>query len=297
MNWRKLGKVIECKNLNDWMVSHTSVPFAVHLWENVFRFYFSVRNKKNQSQASFVDFDLSTMQIVNQLEKAPLLSPGGKDDFDTSGVTLSCYCAENDTFYYLGWHLPKNAPFANQIGLASFRGDILEKYEHNPVLGQCEIEPYTFGYPWVVKAKKQYFMWYDTNFFWNLQNPKNYKFPLRVALSSDGINWKKCYHTCIELKDQERAIARPCVIYENDLFKMWYSIDVGGKYKLGYAQSEDGLSWLRLDDEIGISNSLQGWDSEEIAYPCVFDHQDKRYMLYNGNEYGKTGFGLAILEN
>ncbi len=34
-----------------------------------------------------------------------------------------------------------------------------------------------------------------------------------------------------------------------------------------------------------------------ICYPFIFDHKGKRYMLYNGNDYGKTGFGLAVLEN
>ena len=34
-----------------------------------------------------------------------------------------------------------------------------------------------------------------------------------------------------------------------------------------------------------------------IEYPHVFDHNGKRHMLYNGNNYGKTGFGLAVLEN
>jgi len=31
-----------------------------------------------------------------------------------------------------------------------------------------------------------------------------------------------------------------------------------------------------------------------IEYPYVFYHKEKRYMLYNGNGFGKTGFGLAV---
>jgi hypothetical protein len=33
-----------------------------------------------------------------------------------------------------------------------------------------------------------------------------------------------------------------------------------------------------------------------IQYPHVFDHNGERYMLYIGNEYGKTDFGLAVLD-
>ena len=33
-----------------------------------------------------------------------------------------------------------------------------------------------------------------------------------------------------------------------------------------------------------------------VAYACVFDHRGSRYMLYNGNGYGETGIGWAVLE-
>jgi len=55
------------------------------------------------------------------------------------------------------------------------------------------------------------------------------------------------------------------------------------------------LRWKRKDREVGIDVSASGWDSEMIEYPFVFDHKGERYMLYNGNGYGKTGIGLAVL--
>ena len=76
---------------------------------------------------------------------------------------------------------------------------------------------------------------------------------------------------------------------------MWYSYR-GASYRIGYAESHDGRQWRRLDTRVGIDVSLAGWDSEMIEYPFVFDHKELRYMLYNGNGYGKTGFGLAVLE-
>jgi hypothetical protein len=58
----------------------------------------------------------------------------------------------------------------------------------------------------------------------------------------------------------------------------------------------DGDNWVRKDDESGIDVSAEGWDSQMICYPFVMDHKGERYMLYNGNGYGRTGFGVAILE-
>ena len=76
---------------------------------------------------------------------------------------------------------------------------------------------------------------------------------------------------------------------------MWYS-HRGETYRIGYAESEDGLAWQRKDEEAGPDVSGAGWDSEMVEYPFVFDHEGERYMLYNGNGYGKTGVGLAVLD-
>jgi hypothetical protein len=76
---------------------------------------------------------------------------------------------------------------------------------------------------------------------------------------------------------------------------MWYC-HRGEVYQLGYAESEDGLEWTRRDAEVGIVPSADGWDSESLSYPCVFDHDGQRFLLYNGRRYGATGFGLAVLE-
>ncbi|MDG1689728.1 MAG: hypothetical protein P8I02_02975 [Flavobacteriales bacterium] len=296
MEWEKLGKIFSINNKNVWLVSHSSVPFARHLKEGVFRIYYSVRNKNNKSQSSYFDYNLESMKIVNELTKAPLMKPGIKGSFDDAGVTLSCYCNDNDMYYYMGWNIPKNVPFDNQIGASYLEGNIMKKYITNPIFGKCDKEPLSFGYPWVLKVKKNYYMWYDTNFSWNPKDPKNYKFPLRSAISKDGIKWEKTYHTNIKLKENERAIARPCVIYEDERFKMWYSIDINGKYSITYAESFDGRNWIQMDDKVGIVKSNNGWDSEEIEYPFVFDFNSDRYMLYNGNNYGKSGIGLAILK-
>ena len=95
---------------------------------------------------------------------------------------------------------------------------------------------------------------------------------------------------------EEYAVSRPCVIRDNDVWRMWYSIR-GCKYRVGYAESDDGIVWTRLDHQVGISVSESGWDSDSVEYAYVFDHCGSRWMLYNGNHFGRTGFGLAVLED
>ena len=99
------------------------------------------------------------------------------------------------------------------------------------------------------------------------------------------------------ISEKEEAVARPYVIKEDNKYKMWYSYrEQFSEYRIGYAESSDGISWDRFDDKVGIDVSSYGWDSEMIAYPCVFDHNDDRYMLYNGNTLGKDGIGLAVMK-
>ncbi len=297
MKWKKLGQIFCPDNQSSWMKSHAAIPTATHLQGDVFRIFFSTRNEQNKSHGAFIDFDLATMKVMNISEK-PVLSPGALGLFDDAGVTLNCYLKEEGLFYYMGWHLTKSVPFSNQIGCARFENsqqEQLTKLSRMPNLGKCEQEPFSFGYAWVSRINGTYYMWYDTNLEWKDNSTNNYRFELRLAKSTDGLHWKKTYQNCLLLTDEERSVARPCVIYEKETFHMWYSVNNNGKYRLGYAESLDGQNWTRKDELVGISCSAEGWDSEEIEYPFVFDHKGQRYMLYNGNSYGKTGFGLAQL--
>ena len=76
---------------------------------------------------------------------------------------------------------------------------------------------------------------------------------------------------------------------------MWYSYAIEN-YRIGYAESKNGIHWKRMDKISGIDVSSSGWDSISIEYPYVFQHDSTKYMLYCGNEFGKTGFGYATME-
>jgi len=104
-------------------------------------------------------------------------------------------------------------------------------------------------------------------------------------------------------KFEGEANARPCVLKEDGLYKMWYcyrgSIDYRTdkrqSYRLGYAESADGISWIRKDEQVGIDVSEDGWDSTMICYPYVYVHKGRKYLLYNGNGFGESGIGYAVL--
>ena len=294
MKWEKLGLIFNVENQFDWMCSHASLPIAQILNGDIFRIYFSTRDSNNRSNGAYIDIDiLNPFEIIN-ISEQPVLLPGDIGLFDDSGVSLSSFC--NGKLFYLGWNLPKNVPFSNQIGSAIFEDSGIYKNRRMPLLPKCEKEPFSFGYPWVMYHKGKYKMWYDVIVKWTRNSPDSYISKLRLAESQDGINWDKTYIDCVLLQFEEKCISRPCIIYENEIFKIWYSINLNEKYSIGYAESLNGIDWQRKDQEVGKEKKKIGWDSEQIEYPYVFDHKDDRYMLYNGNGYGRTGFGLAKLQ-
>ena len=95
--------------------------------------------------------------------------------------------------------------------------------------------------------------------------------------------------------DSENALARPYVIYEDGVWKMWFA-HKSKMYRLGYAESEDGVNWERRDEFAVLDVSNSGWDSEMVEYAAVVNYKGQHFMFYNGNNYGYDGIGLAIEE-
>lgn len=299
MKWRKLGHVYSPSGEMAWMQTHAAVPFAEHLTDDIFRIYFTTRDRDSRSHTAFVDIDILSPSEILNISAAPVLHPGSLGEFDDSGA-MGCWLTKKDDaryLYYQGWNLGVTVPFRNSIGLAiSSKGGTFRRYSPGPVLDRSMFEPHFTATPCVIIDRGKWKMWYLSCTEWVMSNdsPKH-KYHIKYAESDDGINWHREGIVAIDYGNEgEHAISRPSVVKDDDCWRMWYSYR-GQSYRIGYAESDDGIQWQRLDEHAGINTSTTGWDSEMIEYPFVFDHQGLRYMLYNGNDYGKTGFGLAEL--
>jgi predicted GH43/DUF377 family glycosyl hydrolase len=299
MNWKKAGNIFCPEKINDWMHSHASNVFAEPISASIVRIYFTTRDKNNRASIGTVDIDFDNNFKIIRVSKKPVLTYGERGLFDDSGVTLSCILnfSEKKYLYYMGWNLGVTVPWRNSIGLAIYniKNKKFEKYSSAPIMDRNVIDPYTLSYPYVMKEKNLFKMWYGSNLKWGKAD-KDMNHVIKYAESKDGINWRRFEKPVVKGSSlKEFAFSRPYVLKENDIYKMWYSYR-GKFYKIGYAESNDGINWKRKDRDAGIYISKAGWDSEMICYPFVFDFKGKRFMLYNGNGYGKTGFGIAILE-
>lgn len=301
MHWKKLGRIFSVHRRSSWMVSHSAVSSAEHLSGDWFRAYFSTRDAKGRSHIGAAEFDIAHPGRIRNVARSPILAPGKLGAFDDSGAMPSCIVrtARAKRLYYVGWNVGITVPFRHSIGLAigPLSGHRFHRYSDGPIIDRGPYEPYFASAPYVLREGSRWRMWYLSCQKWEMRNgvPKHW-YRICYRESADGIDWpvSKTPLVCIDFRRGEYAIARPCVIRDSNRYRMWYSYR-GRFYRIGYAESADGIKWKRKDDLAGIRPSKHGWDSESVEYPYVFDHENDRYMLYNGNGYGKTGLGLAVL--
>jgi hypothetical protein len=299
--WKKLGMVYCPTGEQPWLHTHAAVPIAEHVDGDVYRIYFSSRDAGNRSYTGYVVINLYRPQEILELSQHPVLSPGGLGEFDDSGTMatwLTTYRGQK-FMYYIGWNLGVTVPFRNSIGLAVEQGPgQFERYASGPIVDRSMTEPHFCASCSVMPGDDIWRMWYLSCTGWRISDGKpQHRYHIKYAESVDGIVWNRDGSIAIDYADDgEYAISRPSVVRDPDGWKMWYSYR-GDRYRIGYAESEDGKQWHRLDSESGIDVGDDDWDSEMVEYPFVFDHKGRRFMLYNGNGYGKTGFGLAVLED
>lgn len=299
MRWVKKGLIIQPTGELDWMVTHASMPFADRIRNNVYRVYFCGRNEQCRAQMGYIEIDINEPEEILDITEKPVLELGSLGAFDDTGVWPSwmIHCGDISYMYYTGRMAGITVPFYSCIGLAISHdgGKTFERFSRAPIIGRNNFDPYLIATPSILVENGIWRMWYSSGVRWDIVNgqPKHY-YNIKYAESDDGINWNRDGVVCIDFKSaDEYALGRPCVMKDEGIYKMWYS-HRGESYRLGYAESKDGMIWERKDDEVGIDVSGVGWDSEMICYAHVVNHEGKKYMLYNGNSYGKTGLGYAV---
>jgi len=293
--WKKKGVIISPQNNLWWMKTHAMLPTVRHVEDNKYIVYYSGRDENNVSHigASEIAIDGDNIKVISYSTE-PVFSIGERGCFDDNGVTPSCML--QDKLYYIGWNSGTTTYRMSLImGLAIKKDGDIKRHSRAPLFQKTDKEPYgILTAPWVIFDDNKYKMWYVSGEGWINKNLPKYN--IKYAVSDDGINWQRNADVAIELQGKETALARPNVLKTANGYEMFFSYkDPEKTYRIGRATSEDGKLWLRDKKEV-LGVSTEGWDSEMVAYPCVFKHNNKKYMLYNGNGYGLTGVGYAVEE-
>jgi hypothetical protein len=306
VRWIKRGRIFHVDGESWWMSHHAAVPVPDVVGERL-RIYFAPRDEEGRSRTALVEVDAANPSIVHAVHDEPILDLGALGTFDDSGVMPSCIVEADDGkyLYYTGWNQGTTVPYRNAIGVAvsSDGGLTFERAYEGPLVDRSRDEPFFTATPFVLREGDRWRMWYASSTGWVVvEGRPEPLYVIKYAESDDGLVWRRDNLTCIEPKQPEEANARPWVIGEAGWYRMWfcyrgsrgYREDRRMSYRIGYAESADGITWERKDDEAGIDVSDEGWDSTMVEYPSVYEYGGTLHLLYNGDGFGTTGIGHAI---
>ena len=300
--WKKKGRVFEPKGED---FSHGSHPCAVHYKDDVFVIAFTRRDSLCRSNIflSYATVANGEMELIGEPTLA--LRHGETGWFDCDGVISVCIVEYRDTtyLYYVGWQNLPDTLWICDTGRVVLDLDALTLTREftGPVLGRNKDNPLFAAATAFHVSGEIWQTWYNSGIRWEKTAVGwRHYYGIHYAESSDGVNWVCHPGLCIPFADEyEYAFGRPSVYRVDGTYFMWFAHRATKDietYRIGFASSEDGRHWSRDDAIAGIDVSPGGWDSEMICYPYIFAHKGQMYMLYNGNNYGQTGFGLAVME-
>lgn len=310
MGWVKKGNFFKNKNNDYWNKTHAQSPVIDIVDDNIWRIYYNTRDLNKRTRISYIEVEAGNPENILYIHNKPILELGDIGDFDDCGVMCSDIVNFNGKkyLYYLGWNVRNTIPYHLSIGLAvSDDGKYFKKLFKGPILDRTNIEPYLCTSCCVVIENDCWKMWYTSGTGYKIIN--NYVEPLyniKYATSKDGVKWNRENVVSVDYNNNHEALGVPSVLFEDGKYKMWYSyrdifdyrINAKHSYRIGYAESNDGIYFNRMDNKAGIDISKldNEWDSEMIAYGKVIKNKNEKYMFYNGNGFGQTGIGYAIWE-
>jgi hypothetical protein len=313
--WKKLGKAFTPQEVigRPWLQEFAQAP-ATLIFDEFVRVYFSCRPKANAegkyvSYSAWVDLDRRNLFEVRGIAEQPILDLGGLGEFDEFGTYPVSVIRDFNEIraYYAGWTRCESVPFNVAIGMAISNdcGKTFVKTGSGPVLSYSVDEPFVLSGPKVRRFNGKWQLFYIAGRKWKMVDGRAEPvYKIRMATSENGINWTKLNKDLIPSRlEEDEAQASPDVYYANGKYHMFfcyrYSSHYRGKqygYRIGYASSYDMINWVRNDSNAGIDVSKDGWDAEMVSYPHVFNLDGKTYMAYLGDQVGRYGFGLAVLE-
>lgn len=302
MQWQKMGRIYVPDGSVDWAHHYAFPPTPYRLSEDVLRIYLAFCDASTVGRVGYVDVDARDPSKVLKVSDRPVLDIGQPGAFDENGL-LPTSVVEHDGklyMYYVGYQLGHKVRYFQFQGLAVSEdgGESFTRLQRVPVIDRSDAELTNRTSAFVMRDGGIFKMWYVGGSDWIMARGKPLPvYNMRYLESPDGVRWGPEGRVVIDFaSDDEHAFGRPWVINEPGLWRMFYSVRSHSKgYRLGYAESTDGLTWSRKDDQVGIDVSPEGWDSEMVQYSSVITVANQTYMFYNGNNCGQTGFGYAVL--
>lgn len=308
MKWKKLGLVYNVSGQHGFDKTHCHKPTPILVDKDTLRVFFGTRDELNRTRTTFIDLDPNNLREIKYIHDRPSIDLGKLGAFDDSGANVCSLVRTGDTIfmYYIGANTSTTVHMRNAVGVAVSEdgGMSFRRLFDGAILDRTKDEPYYIGAAEIHKEDEIWKCWYTSGNEWKIINGKpEINYQIKYATSSDGIEWQRDNLQVIDPLSEYEVCARPSVWRQGNTYHMLFSrrsmagfrhVNEQG-YRAGYATSSDGIKWCRYDSDAGLVKSAEGWDSKAIAYPYYFRIGERELVFYNGNDFGRSGFGIAEL--
>ena len=299
--WTKKGLVFETarQGVGGWMRHSALTPTPYRLDGEVIRVYAGFRDDDGISRIGYVDVKADNPASIVRVSAEPVLDIGRDGCFDDNGVILGDVIDAPGGLhmFYVGFQRVAKAKFLAFTGLAvsGDGGNHFLRVRETPILDRAPGRSTIGAVHSVMRENGRWHLWYAVGDDWEIIGGRPFpRYHICHVEARDPMAIPCEDQVCLWPQGSEYRIGRPRVYRLDGGYLMYCTWgNIAGEYFPGVAFSDDGITWHRRDQDLGIALSASGWDSRTLCYPALIRSGDKLLMFYNGNDMGVDGFGVA----
>jgi hypothetical protein len=306
MRWKKHGLICSKETIGiPWFTKNIMVPVPFLLNEKCLRIFVAMCDDDNVARIGYIDVMPDNPKHILGYSESPVLDVGNPGTFSEHGVLPSSIIemAGSVYIYYSAYQrLSSTIPYTIFSGLAVGDGHKFKNQTHAPILDRVNNELFVRAAPVVFKEENFYRVFYVSSEGIGWINDRGKLLPsydIKQFTTHSLDDWRNLIGTTsIKLLSDgdEFGLSKISLWLENGIYKAIFAVrSVSKIYRLGYAESTDGIIFNRKDKLIGLDVSRFGWDSEMITFPEIYRYKNRTYLFYCGNGYGLGGLGYAEL--
>lgn len=260
------------------------------------RILFNSRDSQNRSEVWEGDFQLESKLVGSRYLKK-IISTSDFPLYAKDGISLGGKYTDGKSqkILFMGWQVPESGHWMGELGAFELSTSKNFKIDSKALIEIGEEEPISISYGDSIQIDQEIHLWYGSTKVWDFGNGEMLH-SIKVRTKSGDL-WSTPKIAVNPIIGFAQAFSKPSILRINE--KLFLAFSYRGnrtKYRIGFAE---------IDEKSGIAKSVRWgdflpsqdpWENEMVEYPFLFSWKENVCMLYNGNGFGKTGFGLAVLD-
>ncbi len=301
MTFKRGGLIFNPEGVFDWAESYALQPTPFLTKEGI-KVYCGFRDIDGVSRIGYVLLDKDDPCKILRYSKRPVLDIGEDGHFDDNGV-VPCYVFEQEGriyMHYAGYQLVKKIKFQvfGGVSVSDDGGESFKRVLKVPFTDRTSVEPFFRVVHSMIEIDGKYIFFYGGgDSFINLSGKTFPSYNIRSFVSDSFMESNDVSRVILDFaSEDEYRVARPFAYKDGQIyFMLFYSAKRNGSFTIERARSSDGYLWER-DKAFKIKGESENWDCKMMAYPSFIRTEKYEYIFYNGNDYGRDGFGYLFRE-